>query len=89
MALLKIKNLTIEFHDTVPSTKIVEDISFSMEEGEILGIVGESGSGKTQTALSVMGLLGEYARMPKGEILFQRQYKNGRLYPKGVLIRRR
>ena len=71
MALLKIKNLTIEFHDTVPSTTIVEDISFSMEEGEILGIVGESGSGKTQTALSVMGLLGEYARMPKGEILFQ------------------
>ena len=71
MALLEIKNLAIEFHDTVPSTKIVEDISFSMEEGEILGIVGESGSGKTQTALSVMGLLGEYARMPKGEILFQ------------------
>ena len=71
MALLKIKNLSIEFQDTVPSTKIVEDISFSMEEGEILGIVGESGSGKTQTALSVMGLLGEYARMPKGEILFQ------------------
>ena len=71
MALLEIKNLAIEFHDTVPSTKIVEDISLSMEEGEILGIVGESGSGKTQTALSVMGLLGEYARMPKGEILFQ------------------
>lgn len=71
MALLEIKNLAIEFHDTVPPTKIVEDISFSMEEGEILGIVGESGSGKTQTALSVMGLLGEYARMPKGEILFQ------------------
>ena len=43
MALLEIKNLAIEFHDTVPFTKIVEDISFSMEEGEILGIVGESG----------------------------------------------
>lgn len=71
MALLEIKNLAIEFHDTVPPTKIVEDISFSMEEGEILGIVGESGSGKTQTALSVMGLLGEHARMPRGEILFQ------------------
>lgn len=71
MALLEIKNLEIEFHDTVPPTKIVEDISFSMEEGEILGIVGESGSGKTQTALSVMGLLGEHARMPRGEILFQ------------------
>lgn len=71
MALLEIKNLAIEFHDTVPPTKIVEDISFSMEEGEILGIVGESGSGKTQTALSVMGLLGGHARMPRGEILFQ------------------
>lgn len=71
MALLEIKNLAIEFHDTVPPTKIVEDISFSMEEGEILGIVGESGSGKTQTALSVMGLLGSYAKMPEGEILFQ------------------
>ena len=71
MALLEIKNLAIEFHDTVPPTKTVEDISFSMMEGEILGIVGESGSGKTQTALSVMGLLGEHARMPRGEILFQ------------------
>ena len=71
MALLEIKNLAIEFHDTVPPTKIVEDISFEMEEGEILGIVGESGSGKTQTALSIMGLLGEHAKMPKGEILFQ------------------
>lgn len=71
MRLLEIRNLAIEFHDTNPPTKIVEDISFSMEEGEILGIVGESGSGKTQTALSVMGLLGGHARMPKGEIFFQ------------------
>lgn len=71
MKLLEIRNLAIEFHDTIPPTKIVEDISFSMEEGEILGIVGESGSGKTQTALSVMGLLGGHARMPKGEIFFQ------------------
>ena len=50
---------------------ILKDVNFSMEEGEILGIVGESGSGKTQTALSVMGLLGEHAKMPRGEILFQ------------------
>lgn len=71
MGLLEIRNLAIEFHDTNPPTKIVEGISFSMEEGEILGIVGESGSGKTQTALSVMGLLGAHARMPGGKILFQ------------------
>ena len=70
MHLLEIKNLVIEFHDTVPPSKIVENLSFSMEKGEILGIVGESGSGKTQTALSVMGLLESHAKMPQGEILF-------------------
>lgn len=70
MHLLEIKNLVIEFHDTVPPSKIVENLSFSMEKGEILGIVGESGSGKTQTALSVMGLLESHAKMLQGEILF-------------------
>ena len=62
MHLLEIKNLVIEFHDTVPPSKIVENLSFSMEKGEILGIVGESGSGKTQTALSVMGLLESHGK---------------------------
>ncbi|MFN8982836.1 MAG: ATP-binding cassette domain-containing protein, partial [Alphaproteobacteria bacterium] len=35
----------------------IEDVSFSLKEGEILGIVGESGSGKSVTALTIMGLL--------------------------------
>ncbi|MFN8882606.1 MAG: ATP-binding cassette domain-containing protein, partial [Alphaproteobacteria bacterium] len=35
----------------------IEDASFSLKEGEILGIVGESGSGKSVTALTIMGLL--------------------------------
>ena len=52
MKLLEVRNLKLEFLDTIPPTQVTKGISFSMEPGEILGIVGESGSGKTQTALS-------------------------------------
>ena len=45
MALLDVRDLKIAFYDTTPPTKVVKGISFSLEEGETLGIVGESGSG--------------------------------------------
>ena len=57
MALLDVRDLKIAFYDTTPPTEVVKGISFSLEEGETLGIVGESGSGKTQTALSILHLL--------------------------------
>ena len=56
MALLDVRDLKIAFYDTTPPTEVVKGISFSLEEGETLGIVGESGSGKTQTALSILHL---------------------------------
>lgn len=59
MALLDVRDLKIAFYDTTPPTEVVKGISFSLEEGETLGIVGESGSGKTQTALSILHLLKE------------------------------
>ena len=49
----------------------IEDVSFSLDEGEILGIVGESGSGKSVTALTIMGLLPQPpARVAAGEVRF-------------------
>lgn len=68
--ILTIKHLNIEFHDHELPERVVEDLSISVEEGEILGIVGESGSGKTMTALAVAGLLNRKDMEKSGEILF-------------------
>jgi peptide/nickel transport system ATP-binding protein len=57
MPLLDIKNLKTYFHTRAGTTKAVDDISFSLEKGEILGIVGESGSGKSVTCHTLLGLL--------------------------------
>lgn len=50
--------------------KVVNEISFSVDKGEVLGIVGESGSGKTQTAFSILGLLPESAVITSGRVSF-------------------
>jgi len=71
MALLDVRDLKIAFYDTTPPTEVVKGISFSLEEGETLGIVGESGSGKTQTALSILHLLKENSAVSGGEILYE------------------
>ncbi|MDO5344268.1 MAG: ABC transporter ATP-binding protein [Lachnospiraceae bacterium] len=71
MELLTVRNLNIEFCDTQPPTRVASGVSFSIKEGEILGIVGESGSGKTQTALSVLRLLKDHAAVSSGEILYR------------------
>src|SRR5262249_52837935 len=50
--------------------RAVDQVSFSVEAGKLMGLVGESGSGKTATVLSIMRLLPETARITDGEILF-------------------
>ncbi|HET9696678.1 MAG TPA: ABC transporter ATP-binding protein [Terriglobales bacterium] len=61
MALLDVRNLNISFpvrrEDAVEQVIAVQDVSFRIGEGEVLGLVGESGSGKSVTSLAVMGLL--------------------------------
>ncbi|MDC0249401.1 ABC transporter ATP-binding protein [Flavobacteriales bacterium] len=55
--LLEFKNLVTEFHTAGASVKAVNDISFTLNRGETIGIVGESGSGKSVTSLSAMRLI--------------------------------
>lgn len=69
--LLEVNHLKTEFQLKHGTVKAVDDISFSLNKGEILAIVGESGSGKSVTSLSVMGLVQEPGEVTGGEILFK------------------
>lgn len=68
--LLEIKGLKTTFFTDNGQIPAVDDIDFSVHEGEILGIVGESGSGKSVTSLSIMGLIpSPPGKITGGEIL--------------------
>ncbi|MEE1242896.1 dipeptide ABC transporter ATP-binding protein [Frisingicoccus sp.] len=67
--LLEVKNLTIGFPEMNGMHTVVDDVSFTVGSGEILGIVGESGSGKTMTVQTIMGLKKPDAQILSGEIL--------------------
>lgn len=67
---LDIENLQVSFKNADGRVKIINDISFSIEKGETLGIVGESGCGKSMTALSVMRLISTPPGMITGKINF-------------------
>ena len=68
--LLEINNLSISVRVGNRDFVAVDSASFSVGEGEIVGIVGESGCGKSLTALSIMNLLGEGVKVCGGEIVF-------------------
>ncbi|MBU8912792.1 MAG: ABC transporter ATP-binding protein [Spirochaetales bacterium] len=71
--LLEVKNLKTSFFTHLGEIQAVRGASFTLNQGEVLGIVGESGSGKSVTALSVMGLIEEPGKIKEGEILFEGQ----------------
>ena len=56
MALLEVENLKVEFPTRKGVLTAVDSVSFSVEQGEILGVVGESGAGKSMTGAAVIGL---------------------------------
>ncbi|NMA68241.1 MAG: ABC transporter ATP-binding protein [Desulfitobacterium sp.] len=68
--LLDMKNVRVSFFTPAGEVKAVNDISFQLKEGDVLGIVGESGSGKSVTAYSIMGLLATGGRVVGGTIDF-------------------
>jgi peptide/nickel transport system ATP-binding protein len=66
--LLEVKNLRVEFPTRRATLLALDDISFSIAPGEILGVVGESGAGKSLTGASIIGLLEPPGRIAGGEI---------------------
>lgn len=67
-ALLSVRNLRVEFVTRRGTLVAVDDVSFDIAPGEVLGVVGESGAGKSITGTAVLGLLDPPARIATGEI---------------------
>jgi len=70
MTLLDITDLSVEYETNDGTLKAVDEISFSLEGGETLGLVGESGCGKSTAAKSLIGLLDSNGHISNGEIRF-------------------
>ena len=69
--LLEICDLESSFYTISGEVHAVQDVSFSVNKGEMIGIIGESGCGKSATALSIMGLLPGTGKVKNGKILFR------------------
>ena len=73
MALLEVSNLRTSFFTQAGEVRAVNDVSFSLDRGKVLGIVGESGSGKSVTAYSIMQILTHPGRIVGGSVKFDGQ----------------
>lgn len=69
--LLSIRDLSVEFATRHGTVHVLDNVSFDIAPGEIVGIIGESGSGKSVTAYSVMGILDDTGRITQGDMLFK------------------
>jgi len=66
---LELQDISIVYRSGHTATRVVEQVSFSIQPGEVVALVGESGSGKTTTAQSIIGLLAENGQIEQGRIL--------------------
>ncbi len=69
MFLLKVKNIFVTINTKFGKVPVIKDVSFHLNEGEVLAILGESGCGKTVLCKSIIGILPKNAKIEKGEIL--------------------
>jgi oligopeptide transport system ATP-binding protein len=77
MKILEVQNLVTEFRLSSGVIRAVDDVSFSLEKGKVLGIVGESGCGKTVTALSILRLVDDPGKIVSGKILLDPEGESG------------
>ena len=76
--LLQIEHLHIDFAGNEGIVHAIQDLNFSLNKGETIGIVGESGSGKSVTSLAIMGLLPPQGKISKGDIQFNNKQNNNK-----------
>ncbi|WP_342131803.1 ABC transporter ATP-binding protein [Hydrogenophaga sp. OTU3427] len=89
MSLLQVKNLVVEFPGRRGTLRALDDVSFDIAPGEILGVVGESGAGKSLTGASIIGLLEPPGRVASGQILLEGERIDGLPYEQMRKIRGR
>ena len=89
MSLLQVKNLIVEFPGRHGTLRALDDISFEIEPGEILGVVGESGAGKSLTGAAIIGLLEPPGRIGGGQIILEGERIDGLPYERMRHIRGR
>ncbi|VTU23807.1 Stage 0 sporulation protein KD [Variovorax sp. PBS-H4] len=71
MSLLQVRNLVVEFPHRRGTLRALDDISFEIAPGEVLGVVGESGAGKSLTGAAIIGLLEPPGRVAAGQIVLE------------------
>jgi peptide/nickel transport system ATP-binding protein len=73
MSLLQVQNLVVEFPYRRGTLRALDDISFEIAPGEVLGVVGESGAGKSLTGAAIIGLLEPPGRIASGQVVLEGQ----------------
>src|SRR4029079_12732525 len=69
--LLQVRNLRVEFNTRRGTLVAIDDVSFDIAPGEVLGVVGESGAGKSITGTAIIGLLEPPGRVAGGQVLLE------------------
>lgn len=85
--LLQVENLRTYFHTFRGVVKAVDGISFSLDEGQVLGIVGESGSGKSVTSFSILKLVESPGVVESDHIYFRGEDISGKTEKEMMKIR--